>query len=169
MLGGFAGTVADIEQISVRGPWDTKSGAELSVLQAFTYDQVQQFFTYNPEMLARHREDIRGLRTYTVRGIPEGKMGGGEFHKIRQEILIGLEGLVDLRCEDIYGGFRNFVLDSRSGVMIPPYMLHTYRSREHSGLLVIANTLYDPDNPETHDTYSREEFETLQQEIRQTL
>lgn len=121
---------------------------------------------HNREELNKIPEDIRGLRSYSVRGLPKDKIGGTEFHRIREELVFGLEGRVLWKCEDIYGGRREFELSSQKGVWVPPFVLHTYHTlEENSGLLVLANTLFNPDDPRTHDTYSREEFRKLQKSI----
>ena len=46
---------------------------------------------------------------------------------------------------------------------MPPYILHSYMVLEEgSGLLVLANTLFNPEVKETHDTYSMQAFRELQ-------
>ncbi|MDP3771694.1 MAG: hypothetical protein Q8R16_05320 [bacterium] len=156
-------TVADIETFSVRGPWPTKSGGALDVLCAFPIGEVQQYFTYDDAELARVPSDLRGLRLYHVRDLPEGRVGGTEFHRVRVEIVIGLTGAERWECEDLHGDIRHFELTPETGARVPPFLLHTYRVRAPgSGHLVITNTLFDPDDPRTHDTYSLATFRELQ-------
>lgn len=156
--------VDQVVELVGRGPWQSKSGGELRVGFALPQGQVDRFFSYDPEELALVPEDIRGLRVYTVRGIPEGTIGGTETHRVREEIVYGLEGEVWWECEDLWGNKREFVLTPQLGVWMPPYILHTYRSRTSgAGLLVVCNTLFNPDNPATFDTFGVEEFRALQQ------
>lgn len=158
-------TVADIQTIETRGPWTTKSNGELMVIFAFNYTDLQKFFSYDEDELKRVSEDIRGFRSYTVRNLPKLEIGGGEFHRIRQELVFALEGSVDWSCQDVYGQSKEFVITSEIGVLVPPFILHTYQVRkENSGLLVIANTLFNPDDHRTHDTYGPNEFLELEKQ-----
>ncbi len=157
-------TVDQIQVIEARGPWTTKSGGQLNVVMAMDFGKVQdQYLHYEDNELARVPEDIRGLRIYTVRDLPKGSIGGTEWHRIREEMVFGLEGSVHWECEDVFGEKREFTLSAVLGVWMPPFILHTYQAREEgSGLLVFANTLFIPNNPRTHDTYSTEAFRELQ-------
>ncbi len=160
-------TVADIETFPVLGPWTTKSGGALDVLCAFPMGDVQRYLTYDDAELARIPSDIRGLRLYHIRDLPIGRVGGTEFHRMRIEIAIGLTGVERWECEDLHGGIREFELTPVIGVRIPPFLLHTYTVLVGgSGHLVVANTLFDPDDPRTHDTYSLEAFRELQAQHR---
>jgi hypothetical protein len=48
-------------------------------------------------------------------------------------------------------------------MLIPPFILHRIVSeQEGSAVLVLANTLYDVDDPRTHDHYSDAAFRRLQ-------
>ncbi len=155
--------VRDIQPMTCRGPWDTKSGGKLNVMFSMPLGDLQDvYLDYNEEEIDKV-PDIRGLRVYTVRQLPKGRIGGTEFHKIREEIVFAIEGCVLWTCEDIFGQKRDFMLNSQVGVWMPPYILHTYEAREEgSGLLVMANTLFNPDDPSTHNTYSVEKFRELQ-------
>jgi hypothetical protein len=45
-----------------------------------------------------------------------------------------------------------------------PFILHAYEVLEEgSNLLIVANTLFNPNNSKTHDTYSIKEFRELQE------
>lgn len=159
--------VEDIQRIETRGPWDTKSGGRLDVIFAMSLATVQEkYLRYEDAEIKRVPKDIRGLRVYTVRDLPKGKIGGTEFQRIREEMIFVLEGSVLWTCEDLFGDQKNFVLNNCVGVWMPPFILHTYEAlEEKSGLLVIANTLYDPDDSGTYDTYTTEEFRELQKEF----
>src|SRR3989338_1784260 len=52
------------------------------------------------------------------------------------------------------------------GVWIPPFIMHTVIAREpNSGFLVVCNTLFEPNNPASHDSYPVEEFNHLRREL----
>lgn len=157
-------TINDVKVIELRGPWNSKSGGELSVLFAIPFDVLQeQYFNYKQEELDAIPADIRGLRAYAVRKIPKGSIGANEWHRVRNELVFALGGDVRWTCEDVYGARKEFVLNSGTGIWNPPYVLHTYQAEsEGVGVLVIANTLFDPDNPATHDSNSAESFKELQ-------
>lgn len=158
-------TTSEVRYFQAKGPWKTKSDANLQVLFKLPRQELStRFFHYDPSEL-RHMPkgfDIRGLRAYTVRGIKKGKVGGTEFHRIRHEILLGLEGRVRVECEDVFKRKREFEVNERSGLYIPPFILHTYEAMDDSGLFVLANTLFNPEDSRTHDTYSNETFHELQ-------
>jgi len=161
--------INDVGNFLVKGPWPTKSGGLLNVLFALPVLEIRnRFFQYDEKELDRIPVDIRGLRVYTVRGLPKGGIGGGEFHRVRSEIIICLAGRVIFGLEDLFGGKLIFPLNATTNVMyIPPFILHTYcTAEENSSLLVIANTLFEPDIPQTHDTYSEEEFRRIQIALR---
>ena len=160
-------TIAAVETLVARGPWATKSAAELMVLCAVPRFPLDRFFAYDKEELERIPEDIRGLRIYTVRGLPRGKIGGTEFHRIRQEIVFGLEGAVRWTVTDLFGRRKELTLTPKSGVRTPPFILHRYEALEEgSGLLVVANTLFNPEDSRTHDSYPEAEFRKLQETYR---
>ena len=89
-----------VSEIEARGPWKTKSDAELKVLFAMPYEKLLEFLKYDENELRQLPENIRGLRSYSVKGLRKGSLGGMEFHRIRKELLFGLEGVVDVECED---------------------------------------------------------------------
>lgn len=155
------------KKIEGAGPWKSKSGGELNVVNRIPLSLLKQlgFFDYNEEELGKlpSEFDIRGLRTYTVRGIPAGTIGGTEFHRIRGEFLHCLEGEVEFVLESLVGEIEKHTLSPSVGVFVPPYTLHRYTAtKECSGLLVICNTLFLPEDSRTHDTYPEDEFRKLQ-------
>ena len=104
--------------------------------------------------------DMRGLRSYVVEDIPKGSIGGKEWHKARTEYIRAAAGKAVLECVDLDGNEREIVLDRGHSVIIPPRILHTYQALEdHTTLQVVANTLFVPDDPRTHDTYPTDKFE----------
>lgn len=163
---GNISTTRDIRISRGRGPWVTKSGGQLWVLSALTGDEVKELLRYEMGELARVPLDIRGLRHYVVRDLPAGAVGGTEFHRIRREWVFTARGEVLWRFEDLYGGVHEVVVSQGHGVFIPPYLLHTYTvAQEGTELLAVANTLFVPDDPRTHDTYSMDDFQGLRTEL----
>lgn len=152
-------TVKDVQIVEARGPWDTKSGGELTVVLEMALSLMQnRYMHYKPAELNRLPTDIRGLRVYVIRNLPKGGIGGNEWHRIREEIVFVLQGSTRWMCEDIFGGQRDFILNSEIGIWMPSFIIHTYEVQEAgSELLIIANTLF-PEDPTTHDTYSRDIF-----------
>ncbi len=160
-------SVDDIQVMPAAGPWPTKSGGELMVTMKMPLQDVQEkYLAYDQAELDPLPQDIRGLRIYTVRKLPQERIGGMEWHRVREEMIFVLEGSVLWECEDLYGNKRSYTLDGGAGIWMPPFILHTYTVlAEGSGLLVMANTLFIPDDPATHDTYSLEAFKELQNRI----
>jgi len=152
--GGAINTIEKIQQINRSGPWTTKSGGRLEVLCRLGFSESLEFLNYFKD------SDIRGLRIYIVSFLPKKAVGGKEFHKIRSEILIVVNGKILLICEDVKGGRMEYVLTPETGgIMVPPYILHTYIVQEEgSSILVLANTDFDPEDPLTHDSYPEREF-----------
>lgn len=157
-------SVAQIGVFPNEGPWKTKSNGELNVLFARHLSYITGlFFEYDAQELEKIPRDIRGLRIYRVDNTPKGGVGGKEFHRIRQEITIPIKGRLAYECEDLFGKKRNFDLTPETSIWIPPLVMHTYEALEvDTAFLIIANTLYDPADKETWDTYSSEEFCALQ-------
>jgi len=157
-------TVDDIKEIPVTGPWRSKSGGELSVPFALPHARAMELFSYDEAELARIPRDIRGLRMFALDNVPIGGVGGGEFHRIRSEIAFTVRGRLRWVCEDLYGGRRVLTTAQKASLYVPPFILHTMEALEHgSAIVVIANTLYDPDDISTHDTYAAAEFRKLQE------
>jgi len=153
-------SIRDIQVVKTAGPWQSKSGGDLSVIFKLPRQDLENFMDYDNPAFDEVSEDIRGLRMYTVEDIPTGSVGGKEWHKIRTEFITCLGGAAVLECVDLNGDERKFVLDGRNGVIVPPRILHTYEALEdNTSLLVVANTLFIPEKPETHDTYPVESFE----------
>ena len=157
-------TVKDVGEIELKGSWRTKSGGELNVLFGIPYEDLQaNFLEYDSERLASISKDIRGLRSYKVSNIPKGTIGANEWHTLRQELIFAIQGNVQWTCEDIYGKKKILTLNEAKGIWIRPYILHTYKAlSDNANLLVVANTLFFPDDPSTHDTYTIEQFRELQ-------
>lgn len=156
-------TVAEIKVVESRGPWKSKSGGELDVLFGFNQDEVMAFLDFdNPEfskVMQVSGKDIRGLRAYTVSGIAKDSIGAREWHRARSEFVRVLTGSIIWTCVDLEGNERTFTLDTKTAVLTPPGILHTYQALEaNTKLQVICNTLFIPQDPHTHDTYSQESF-----------
>lgn len=123
--------IAEFKQTHTKDLFKTKSGGTLAVLFTLPLDLVKTFFEYNQEELAKIPKDIRGLRSYQISDLPLGQIGGTEFHRIRQEIVFGLNGRVRWGCRDLFGGTREFSLTPENGLYMPPYILHTYCVKEN--------------------------------------
>ena len=151
------------------GPWSSKSGGSLEVIYSSALAlpaMMAEFFDYSLEELALVQTDIRGFRLYTVTGIPKGGVGGREFHRLRHELFFTLSGALQVCCEDMMGGRLEWVMPARHGVHIKPTILHTVTALEpDTDFLVVANTLFDPEDPRTHDCYSEVEFKRLKGEF----
>ena len=155
-----ATTVDDIVVVNREGPWHSKSGGRLEVFLALPRGTLEKFLDYSNPAFDAIPEDIRGLRTYTVSDVPKGSVGAKEWHKARTEFLTVTRGSVILDCVDMNGNEREFTLNGTAGVIVPPNIFHTYQSLEdHTNIQVIANTLFVPDNPLTHDTFFIDTFE----------
>jgi len=161
-------TINEIRVFKAQGPWKTSTGSSLSVRVALSFEWVtNSFLGYNSEELANISPDIRGLRVYTVRNIPLERRSSSGFHKVRGEIAMGLDGKVELECEDVLGDSKKFIITPENGIWMPPYLLQTHQAlEEDSGLILIANTLFVAEKKETHDTYPAEDFRRLQQQIK---
>lgn len=156
-------TIDSIQHLPIKGPWTTKSNANLDVLAALSHEQTRQLFTYSNDSLSASSRKNRGLRIYRVSNLQSGAIGGNEWHRIKKELIFVTKGSVRWNLSDQYGTTQEIILTPHSqSVLIPPYILHTYTALEDdSELLVLTNTLYDVDDPETHDTYPLETFPTI--------
>jgi len=160
-------SVHDIRELQLTGPWRSKSGGLLSVPFALPYAQAMDLFDYDPAELVRIPRDIRGLRMFVLEDMPAGGVGGGEFHRIRVEIVFTVRGSVRWVCEDLHGGRKEFLSAHDRILHFPPFILHTMEALEpESAVVVIANTLFDPDDPATQDTYPAAQFRALQEHYR---
>jgi dTDP-4-dehydrorhamnose 3,5-epimerase-like enzyme len=153
-------TIDDIFELDNRGPWQTKSNAELNVLFALDYTFLQkQFFNYDKNSTSQLPVDIRGLRSYKVSGIQKNSIGANEWHKVRNEMVITTRGIIEWELKDLLGNNKKIILGENEGIFIPNHILHTYKAlKDNSTILVIANTLFNPEDPLTHDTYGKDLF-----------
>ena len=167
-------SVKDVKRLPPTGPWPSKSGGELIVrfgqpltVSGETSGLNESFFVYPREELAIIPAEMRGLRFYHVRGIPKHGVGGNEFHRLRHELFLATDGALLMDCEDLHGEQEEFRLEPNDyGVWIPPFIMHTVIAREpNSGFLVVCNTLFEPNNPASHDSYPVEEFNHLRREL----
>lgn len=156
-------TVEDIKQISTPGRWHTKSDGILEVITRIDYGVLNTFLTYDEAALRAIDEDIRGLRLYHVKAISKGSIGANEWHKVRNELFTVLRGSVRWICTDHLGQTKSFIITPTTTILTPHHILHTYEALEDdTEVLVIANTLFTPEKPSTHDTYSAELFHEIQ-------
>lgn len=153
-------SINDIEVIERRGPWESKSGGKLEVALAMPVEALQRFLDFNNPAFDAIPSDMRGLRMYMVSDIPSGSVGGKEWHRARTEFITAITGSAVVDCVDLDGNEQEFILNGAQGIIIPPNILHTYQALEdHTTLQVVANTLFDPEDPRTHDTYPVHTFE----------
>lgn len=172
--------VRAVADIAPQGSWPTKSGGLLTVNFALpnTGENSGQimgdfdWYVYPSEELELFQKLTGGfdprtlLRCYAVTNLSKGKIGGTEFHRLRQELVFCPSGRVEWECEDLTGEKEVLVLSRSQGVYTPPFTLHTYRTLEdNSALVVVCNTLMDPARRETSDTYSRETFQKMQEQV----
>ena len=159
-------SIDEIELLKLNWPtrtFQSKSGGTLQVLNAIPITLVQRLLQYDQKEL-ENIPDIRGFRSYQVSNIPQGTVGGLEFHKVRKEIIYCTRGNLNFILEDITGKIQEVNLEEGNAVYFPSYIMHTYTAKEDkSSLLVIANTLFDPNDKSTHDTYSMDAFRALQE------
>jgi len=157
-------SVDDIQILESNGPWNTKSGGQLTALFNLPMPQMlEKYFHYEPSELEKLSFDTRGLRSYQVSGIAKGSIGANEWHRNRNELVFALQSTATWTCEDVYGRKKAFTLDGTHGAWTPPFIFHTYQAQsDNTQLLVIASTLFVPDDPSTHDSYSEEMFRELQ-------
>jgi dTDP-4-dehydrorhamnose 3,5-epimerase-like enzyme len=158
--------VDEVHTLQRTGPWETKSGGQLNVLFDIQLEDLRShYFNYEKLELDKIIHDIRGLRSYQVDNLQAGAIGAQEWHRIRNELVFVTKGSIKWTCEDIYGQKLEFILNKDIGIWVPPFILHTYESlQDNSTLLVVANTLYLPDEPTTHDTFSASDFTNLQKQ-----
>ncbi|MFH0869861.1 MAG: WxcM-like domain-containing protein [archaeon] len=159
------------------GPWKTSSGGMLNVMFSFPLGFVQHyllaghsdFFQYDRVEIERIMpHEIRGFRCHEVSGINQDCSGGDEFHRIRKEILLCLEGAVQMEFYDVFAKKRVLHLHQGEGCYMLPFMLHSYQGTEPSNrLVVLANTLFDPAQKIMHDSYSAEDFQHLVDHFKQ--
>ena len=155
--------IGKVRMLRAQGPWETKSGGRLEVAVAIPWKELGNvFFDYDQEELQRLAIDIRGFRIYRISGLARGRIGGNEFHRIRTEMAFCIKGLVLWTCQDLEGSKKELVLCPGVGILLPPFIMHTYKVLEDaSELEVVANTIFVPDDKRTHDTYSADAFREL--------
>lgn len=155
-------TINDIKLFECNGTWPTKSGGKLDVLFKIDYQLVQIFLTYSTNELSKVGRDIRGLRSYNISGISKGAVGANEWHKIRNEIVYVTKGSILWSCKDTLGLKVDYVIKPGVFIFTPHHILHTYKSLEDdTTVCVLANTLFYPSDPATHDTYPASLFKTI--------
>lgn len=159
-------TVNEIRSIDARGPWTTKSGGELKVLFSLPAASLKDFLDFDNPVFSDFDQDIRGIRSYVVSGIAKDSVGANEVHLARTELVTALNGRASWVCCDLLGNKKSFILDGTNVLIVPSGILHTYKALEDdTRLQVIANTLFVPEDPSTHDSYPAEEFYALQRTL----
>lgn len=187
-------SVRGVNVYPLQGPWKTKADANLRVgfaMPFLGYDlngmctletmlpnglDAEDFFAIDSNEEEKLREavqekhpdfteNISGARFYFQTGLKRRKNLAGEFHRLRREILFPIEGELEAKMQDVYGDERKFVLQQGQGVYVPPFILHSYRTRKSCVLGVFANTMFVFHRPKgdiyVTDTYSPQDFEEL--------
>jgi len=174
------------------GPWKTKADAQLRVAIAMPFHRngnhprdffppaniyADEFFEVDRReerlLMGKVREthpgaghSIKGNRFYYQTGLQKGKKLGGEFHRLRKEIIFPMQGSLNAEIEDIYGGKKEFELNTGSALYLPPFLLHSFEVQEDCILGISSNTMFILHDGEEEifvpDTYSRESFKELQ-------
>lgn len=159
-------TIKDIRTLPIKGPWPTKSNGQLNVLFSIDFKNLnEKYFHYEKSELSKITSDIRGMRSYKVDGLQNKSIGANEWHRIRSELVFAVKGTIKWKCEDVLGSQIEFLLDDKFGVWMPPFILHTYETQQDdSEILVIANTLFLPEDPATYDSFKATEFLKLQKQ-----
>jgi len=161
-------TVNDVRELTTKGPWPTKSNGQLNVLFSLDIATItNQYFKYDKSELDKITTDVRGLRLYSVSGLQIKSVGANEWHKLRNELVFAIHGSAKWTCEDVFGKKVEHIINQSSGLWVPPYILHTYEAlQDDTELLVVASTLFIPDDPTTHDTYDAGSFANMQNSYR---
>lgn len=159
--------VKDALTFEAKGPWPTKADGELEVLFALPQTVAMDFLSWGDPKFNDLPGNLRGLRSYKVTDMPVGRTAGMEYHEVRREIMFGMSGRMQLQLEDVAGNIKIIELNPTVGVLIQPFILHTLKvDMNGSGFLVVCNTLFDPDDPATHDSFNMEAFRSLQEHHR---
>lgn len=154
-----ANRVGQVKILKPRGDWRSKSGGRIKLLFSFSSKIRNQFFSYNNREAAKLLRDIRGFRSYVVKDLRCGGIGGKEFHRLRNELVFVIAGRVRWDLEDLHGRKKIVLLKELEGIWIPPFILHTYRVLKPNTILMsIASTRY---HSRASDTYPRSRFSKL--------
>jgi len=157
-------TVNNVHVLTTKGSWPTKSNGQLNVLFGLDIATItNQYFKYDKLELDKITTDVRGLRLYSVSGLQNKSVGANEWHKLRNELVFAIHGSAKWTCEDVFGKKVEHIINQSSGLWVPPCILHTYEALQNdTELLVVASTLFIPDDSTTHDTYSADSFVDMQ-------
>lgn len=152
--------IDQVKRFSLRErSWPTKSNGHLEVLFALDEKSLHNFLDFSNPEFDTLKVNIRGLRSYIVRGLTKDSLGANEWHRLRTEMVYTVKGSIAWICTDIYGGRVELVLNRNTAVITPPTIMHRYKVLEDdTEIQVIANTLFLPDHRETHDTFGKNSF-----------
>ena len=131
-----------------------------------TIDDVKRFnlkfFDENDGKLApiEFSKDIpfKVQRMFYVFGVHNQNDRGKHSHYKTKQLLISINGSIDVKCDDGLGGVKKWTLSKPWNAIYIPEMIwdeQIYKSQD-SVLLVLANTLYNPsDYIENFKTFRR--------------
>ncbi len=152
-----------IDQIQVMKRGDplpdpmVKDGARMEFLQSRSGATITVFERMTKDEYAEFNDGNEGHRSYLVAGIPNGNIGGSEFHPTAKEVLFVLKGSMDWRLEDLDGNKRTLQLQESNLVFyIPPLTLHQYVSTSEGTTLLVQRSAH------LVDTFYEDKFRELQ-------
>ena len=103
-------------------------------------------------------------RMFYVFGVHNQNDRGKHSHYKTKQLLISINGAIDVKCDDGMGGVRSWKLDKPWKALYIPEMIwdeQIYISND-SVLLVLANTIYDTsDYIEDYEVFRRLKNETM--------
>jgi hypothetical protein len=103
-------------------------------------------------------------RMFYVFGVHNQNDRGKHSHYKTKQLLISINGIIDVKCDDGVGGVKNWKLDKPWKALYIPEMIwdeQIYFNSE-SVLLVLSNTLYDKsDYIEDYEKFERVKNETM--------
>lgn len=102
---------------------------QLTVPVRIPYSIASKFNEYDPAELATFPPDfdVRGLRIYEVSDLKAGTQGSTEYHRVRVEGIFGTRGKVAVVMRDLHDKERTIELTRGQGVIMPPFIQHTYK------------------------------------------
>lgn len=156
-------TVEEIEHFRSTEPLVGANGVRLQPYFTLNQLEVERFLSYDqtPVLNIGRAPDyhLPGEQVYTTSGIKAREIGGMHAHCMRQQITVCTRGSVLWAVEDAYRQRTSFVLNEGDGVWLPSDILHSYQGiAPESDILTLANTIYRPENPDSHDECDIEAF-----------
>lgn len=105
------------------------------------------------------------LELLLAEDITQGEQDPPTYHKERSKYVFILSGRFRVSCEDVQRGKKNYVLEPKSGLYIPAYILHSSSALKAGNALILANTKLEREGKSFKDTYTETEFRKLQNRV----